>query len=51
VSDAFWIVEAVWQLMQAAQWQEAYTLMVQEELLAGLDLWGSAILSLTLTHK
>lgn len=31
VSDVFWIAEAVWQSMQAAQWQEAYTLIVQEE--------------------
>jgi tetratricopeptide (TPR) repeat protein len=46
VSDVFWIVEAVWQLMQAAQWQEAYTLIGQEELASDLDLWGNSTLLL-----
>jgi tetratricopeptide (TPR) repeat protein len=46
VSDVFWIVEAVWQLMQATQWQEAYTLTGQEELMPDLDRWGNSTLLL-----
>jgi tetratricopeptide (TPR) repeat protein len=41
VSDVFWIVEAVWQLMQAAQWEEAYALIRQEALVDDLARWGS----------
>jgi tetratricopeptide (TPR) repeat protein len=50
VSDVFWIVEAVWQLIQAAQWQEAYTLIVQEGLTDDLDLWGHSTLHLEMVQ-
>jgi len=41
VNDVFWIMETIWQSMQAAQWQEAYTLTVQAGLLDDLARWGS----------
>lgn len=41
MSDVFWIIEALWQLMSAAQWQEAYIVLVEERLLNDLDRWGS----------
>ncbi|HYT37088.1 MAG TPA: tetratricopeptide repeat protein [Ktedonobacteraceae bacterium] len=39
-SDVEPLVEAVWQLCQAEQWQEAYTLMEQEAIFSSLKHWG-----------
>ena len=43
VNDIQGIIEAVWQYTQAAQWQEAYTLVVQEQLFYDLSVWGGYI--------
>jgi len=41
ISDAQPLIEAVWQLCQAEQFQEAYELMQQEDLFGKLKLWGA----------
>jgi len=45
VNDVHDLIEAIWQYCQAEQWQEAYNLMVQEQIFADLHfLGGNAIL-------
>ena len=40
ISDVQPFIEAVWQLAQAGQFQEAYELMERESLFSNLSLWG-----------
>ena len=40
ISDVHDLIEAVWQYTQAAQWQEAYALVEQEQLVNDLFDWG-----------
>src|SRR5579859_867550 len=47
-SDVQPLVEAVWQLCQAEQWQEGYELMEREGLSTDLRIWGSNVLLLEL---
>jgi tetratricopeptide (TPR) repeat protein len=51
VNDIQGIIEAVWQYMQAAQWQEAYAVVEQEDLLTDLSFWGGNILLLDLCRS
>ncbi len=41
ISDVQPLIEAVWQLAQAGQFQEAYELMKRESLFGNLRLWGA----------
>jgi tetratricopeptide (TPR) repeat protein len=48
VSDVHDMIEAVWQLCQAEQWQSAYNLIQREGIFADLRRWGSDVVSLDL---
>jgi tetratricopeptide (TPR) repeat protein len=41
ISDVHPLIEAVWHLCQAEQWQGAYELMEQEEIFTDLHRWGN----------
>jgi hypothetical protein len=40
ITDIQGIIEVVWHYTQAGQWQEAYALMEQEDVLRDLSIWG-----------
>src|SRR5205085_7280352 len=40
MSDLHPLIEAIWQLCHAEQWQEAYDLMEQEAIFSDLKRWG-----------
>ena len=48
IKDVQLLIEAVWQLCQAGQWQEAYNLMEQEEISENLLRWGGNTILLEL---
>jgi len=48
ISDVHDLIEATWQYCQAEQWQEAYALMEQENIVEGLMVWGGNAILLEL---
>ena len=50
ISDVQPLIEAVWQLAQAGQFQEAYEIMERESLFSNLRLWGGNATLLELCH-
>lgn len=51
LSDVHDLIEAIWHLCQAEQYQQAYTLMRQEHLFTDLQYWGGSIKLLELYRQ
>ena len=50
VGDVHDLVEAIWQFCQAEEWQEAYEIMEEQEIVSTLKLWGGYVILLELSQ-
>ncbi len=50
ISDVHDLIEAIWQLCQAEKWQEAYDVMIEQEIISALKLWGGYAILLELSQ-